>query len=116
MFKFFLVYLALCIIFISSEKVYFYDFIDPFEKKYSPLPEWKRLEALEKSKEMFYFGYENYIRFAFPQDELDPIHCTGRGPDYQNPYVLKFLFYKTYHICAIDVICFNKKVKYFFQV
>jgi len=34
---------------------------------------------------MFYFGYDNYMNFAFPKDELDPIHCTGRGPDYDNP-------------------------------
>ncbi|KAJ7326047.1 ER degradation-enhancing alpha-mannosidase-like protein 1 [Desmophyllum pertusum] len=34
---------------------------------------------------MFYFGYDNYMNFAFPKDELDPIHCTGRGPDYDDP-------------------------------
>lgn len=34
---------------------------------------------------MFYFGYDNYMNFAFPKDELDPIHCTGRGPDHDNP-------------------------------
>lgn len=28
---------------------------------------------------MFYFGYDNYMEHAFPEDELDPIHCTGRG-------------------------------------
>ncbi len=30
---------------------------------------------------MFSFAYNNYMEFAFPLDELDPIHCTGRGPD-----------------------------------
>ncbi|XP_052226391.1 ER degradation-enhancing alpha-mannosidase-like protein 1 [Dreissena polymorpha] len=34
---------------------------------------------------MFYFGYDNYMKHAYPMDELDPIHCTGRGPDYDNP-------------------------------
>ncbi|PIO65438.1 glycosyl hydrolase family 47 [Teladorsagia circumcincta] len=34
---------------------------------------------------MFYFGYENYMSHAFPADELDPIHCTGRGHDHGNP-------------------------------
>ncbi|VDK51519.1 unnamed protein product, partial [Cylicostephanus goldi] len=34
---------------------------------------------------MFYFGYENYMEHAFPADELDPIHCTGRGHDHSNP-------------------------------
>ena len=40
---------------------------------------------LQKSKDMFTFGYDSYMQYAFPKDELDPIHCTGRGPDYQNP-------------------------------
>lgn len=34
---------------------------------------------------MFEFGYDNYMKYAFPLDELDPIHCRGRGPDYLNP-------------------------------
>ena len=34
---------------------------------------------------MFEFGYDNYMQHAFPMDELDPIHCTGRGPDRLNP-------------------------------
>jgi mannosidase alpha-like ER degradation enhancer 1 len=34
---------------------------------------------------MFTFGYDSYMKYAFPLDELDPIHCTGRGPDYENP-------------------------------
>jgi ER degradation enhancer, mannosidase alpha-like 1 len=25
------------------------------------------------------------IRYAYPLDELDPIHCRGRGPDHANP-------------------------------
>ena len=33
---------------------------------------------LEKAKEMFSFGYDSYMKYAFPMDELDPIHCTGR--------------------------------------
>lgn len=45
----------------------------------------ERVKLREKAKEMFYFGYDNYMNFAFPKDELDPIHCTGRGPDYDDP-------------------------------
>ncbi|KAL5110931.1 ER degradation-enhancing alpha-mannosidase-like protein 1 [Taenia crassiceps] len=30
---------------------------------------------------MFDFGYSSYMKFAYPEDELDPIHCRGRGPD-----------------------------------
>ncbi|CAI4223785.1 unnamed protein product [Auanema sp. JU1783] len=36
-------------------------------------------------REMFYFGYNNYMKFAYPADELDPIHCTGRGHDHSDP-------------------------------
>ena len=32
---------------------------------------------LEKAKEMFIFGYDSYMTYAFPMDELDPIHCKG---------------------------------------
>ena len=53
--------------------------------KYRYFSETERLKLREKAKQMFYFGYENYMSFAFPKDELDPIHCTGRGPDYENP-------------------------------
>ena len=32
---------------------------------------------LEESRKMFTFGYDSYMKYAFPKDELDPIHCTG---------------------------------------
>ena len=32
-----------------------------------------RLKNLAKS--MFEFGYDNYMKFAFPLDELNPIYC-----------------------------------------
>ena len=60
-------------------------FWDPFERKYGWFPESLRLESLEETRKMFYFAYDNYMKYAFPKDELDPIHCTGRGPDYANP-------------------------------
>lgn len=44
------------------------------------LAKWK-----EEAKGMFYHGYDNYMQHAYPLDELDPVHCTGRGPDYGNP-------------------------------
>jgi len=46
----------------------------------------ERLQYREKAREMFQFGYDNYMKYAFPQDELDPIHCRGRGPDIERPY------------------------------
>ena len=40
---------------------------------------------VEETRQMFTFGYDSYMKYAFPKDELDPIHCTGRGPDHENP-------------------------------
>ena len=34
---------------------------------------------------MFYHGFNNYMRYAYPLDELDPIGCKGRGPDLDDP-------------------------------
>lgn len=58
---------------------------DPYLNKYGHFSERERLEMLEETKKMFYFGYDNYMRYAFPKDELNPIHCNGRGPDRENP-------------------------------
>jgi len=58
----------------------------PDDTKYGHFDDRRRLEMLEATRHMFYFGYDNYMTYAFPKDELDPIHCTGRGPDYDNPY------------------------------
>merc|ERR1719369_718343 len=55
------------------------------EAQYGVFSEETRLEMLEETKKMFYHGYDNYMTHAFPMDELDPIHCCGRGPDYENP-------------------------------
>ena len=40
---------------------------------------------LEETKKMFYHGYDNYMIHAFPLDELNPLDCMGRGPDYDHP-------------------------------
>lgn len=59
--------------------------LDDLEKKYGSFPEELRLQLREEAREMFYFGYNNYMKHAFPMDELNPILCSGRGPDYANP-------------------------------
>ncbi|KAK0400273.1 hypothetical protein QR680_003433 [Steinernema hermaphroditum] len=56
-----------------------------FDFKYGWISEDEITIAREQAKQMFYFGYDNYLNHAFPLDELDPIHCTGRGPDYAHP-------------------------------
>ena len=47
-----------------------------------PFSEQKRLQLLQDTKEMFYWGYDNYMMHAFPFDELNPVNCTGRGHDW----------------------------------
>ena len=37
---------------------------------------------VKKAKEMFTFGYDSYMKFAFPMDELDPIHCEGMNLEF----------------------------------
>ena len=34
---------------------------------------------------MFYHGFDSYMNYAYPLDELDPIGCKGRGPDLARP-------------------------------
>ena len=53
--------------------------------RYQYFPESERIKLRENARKMFYFGYDSYMKHAFPKDELNPIYCTGRGPDYANP-------------------------------
>lgn len=58
---------------------------DKLDQKYGSFTDDMRLEMMEEVKKMFYFSYDGYMKYAFPLDELDPIHCVGRGPDHDNP-------------------------------
>ncbi|VDN22843.1 unnamed protein product [Gongylonema pulchrum] len=63
-----------------------YPFIqDSYKANYGSFSASELREAKEAAREMFYFAYENYMRHAFPMDELDPINCAGRGHDHLNP-------------------------------
>lgn len=68
---------------------------DGFDKLYGHFPESLRLETLKEARAMFEFGYDNYMKYAFPMDELNPIDCVGRGPDMENPYVLVLITMST---------------------
>ncbi|PFH51443.1 glycoside hydrolase family 47 protein [Amanita thiersii Skay4041] len=46
---------------------------------------YKKLAARERTRELWYHGYNNYMNFAFPLDELTPLSCSGQGPDWGNP-------------------------------
>src|ERR1700749_2036618 len=35
--------------------------------------------------ELFYHGYDNYLRYAFPEDELRPLTCGPLTRDRENP-------------------------------
>ncbi|KAM3915620.1 ER degradation-enhancing alpha-mannosidase-like protein 1 [Leptodactylus fuscus] len=58
---------------------------DDYGRRYSSFPSGLRREMREMARGMFSFGYDNYMRHAFPEDELNPILCRGRGPDTGNP-------------------------------
>ncbi|KAH6914987.1 alpha mannosidase-like protein [Coprinopsis sp. MPI-PUGE-AT-0042] len=56
----------------------------------SPLvnPGWsaqRKLSAREKTRDLWYHGFDNYMNHGFPMDELAPLSCTGQGPDWSNP-------------------------------
>lgn len=73
----------------SSDAVYNYyklnnQSLEEFNE-YLFFPESERIQLKEKAKSMLAFAYDSYMDFAYPLDELDPIHCTGRGPDHNNP-------------------------------
>ncbi|XP_040059364.1 ER degradation-enhancing alpha-mannosidase-like protein 1 [Gasterosteus aculeatus] len=58
---------------------------DEYARKYGSFPDTLKAQMKDMAKEMFYFGYDNYMKYAFPEDELNPIDCEGRGPDVLNP-------------------------------
>lgn len=58
---------------------------DEYVRRYSSFPDSLKTKMREMARDMFYFGYDNYMKYAFPKDELNPIDCEGRGPDVLNP-------------------------------
>lgn len=59
---------------------------DEYERRYSgAFPPQLRARLRDAARGMFVFGYDSYMRHAFPRDELDPLHCRGRGPDRHDP-------------------------------
>ncbi|KAJ7428982.1 hypothetical protein WISP_00321 [Willisornis vidua] len=59
---------------------------DEYERRYSrAFPPQLRARLRDAARGMFAFGYDSYMEHAFPRDELDPLHCRGRGPDRSDP-------------------------------
>ena len=69
----------------NTNQVKFYSDLFMNDTKYLYFSESERMRLKSLCKEMFEFGYDNYMKYAFPFDELDPIHCLGRGPDREHP-------------------------------
>ncbi|KAI6151993.1 glycoside hydrolase family 47 protein [Pisolithus tinctorius] len=44
----------------------------------------------DATRELWYHGFDNYMSRAFPFDELSPLSCKGRGPDWENPANIAF--------------------------
>jgi len=45
----------------------------------------RKHDVREKTKDLFFHGFNAYMEHAFPLDELMPLSCTGRGPDWEHP-------------------------------
>ncbi|KAJ7179244.1 alpha mannosidase-like protein [Mycena filopes] len=45
----------------------------------------RKLAVREKVRDLWYHGFDHYMTFAFPLDELAPLSCTGQGPDWDHP-------------------------------
>ena len=39
----------------------------------------------QETRDIFYHGYDNYMKHAFPEDELRPLTCAPLTRDRQNP-------------------------------
>ncbi|KAK7207341.1 glycoside hydrolase, partial [Myxozyma melibiosi] len=39
----------------------------------------------QETKEAFYHSWSHYLNYGFPEDEVAPISCSGRGSDRKNP-------------------------------
>ncbi|XP_071961433.1 ER degradation-enhancing alpha-mannosidase-like protein 1 isoform X2 [Antedon mediterranea] len=69
----------------SGQFKYFFSNWGFYDKKYTYFSEIERTENLAHVCRMFQHGYDSYLHYAFPKDELDPINCRGRGPDKADP-------------------------------
>ncbi|KAL8678928.1 MAG: hypothetical protein Q9186_004744 [Xanthomendoza sp. 1 TL-2023] len=45
----------------------------------------QKMELRQEAEHMFYHGYDNYMKFAFPEDELKPLTCKPLSRDRLDP-------------------------------
>ncbi|CAG8712073.1 8379_t:CDS:10 [Rhizophagus irregularis] len=55
--------------------------------KVNGMSEQRSNDLKSQAKDMFYHAFNNYMKYAFPDDELNPLQCTGRGSDKNDPQV-----------------------------
>ncbi|KRZ24781.1 ER degradation-enhancing alpha-mannosidase-like protein 1 [Trichinella pseudospiralis] len=79
---FFILIFFTCLLETVSTNRLFLGTFDPWEKWYGSFSESERIKMVHMIRRMFGFAYDNYMRWAMPFDELDPLNCRGRGPDY----------------------------------
>ncbi|KRZ76623.1 ER degradation-enhancing alpha-mannosidase-like protein 1 [Trichinella papuae] len=79
---FFILIFVTCLLETVSTNRLFLGTFDPWEKWYGSFSESERIKMVDMIRQMFGFAYDNYMRWAMPFDELDPLNCRGRGPDY----------------------------------
>ncbi|KAI0334796.1 alpha-mannosidase [Cubamyces sp. BRFM 1775] len=53
--------------------------------KATPWTSDRKIAVREQVRELWHHGYDHYMKYAFPLDELAPLSCTGRGPNWHNP-------------------------------
>uniref|UniRef100_F1LDG4 alpha-1,2-Mannosidase n=1 Tax=Ascaris suum TaxID=6253 RepID=F1LDG4_ASCSU len=75
----------LVLIFMGNAYAHFPFVRDRYTATFGAFTQKQLQDAKQSTRDMFYFAYDNYVRHAFPLDELDPINCTGRGHDHANP-------------------------------
>ncbi|KDQ07463.1 glycoside hydrolase family 47 protein [Botryobasidium botryosum FD-172 SS1] len=54
----------------------------------SHISQWtteRKVFAREATRDLWKHGFDSYMQYAFPKDELRPLSCKGRGPDWNNP-------------------------------
>ncbi|CAB5196400.1 unnamed protein product [Rhizophagus irregularis] len=54
--------------------------------KVNGMSEQRSNDLKSQAKDMFYHAFNNYMKYAFPDDELNPLQCTGRGSDKNDPH------------------------------
>ena len=56
-----------------------------FFSSHGCVPNTDRAVSRKETQHLFYHGYDNYMKYAFPEDELRPLSCTPLTRDRDSP-------------------------------